>query len=251
MGLVVLEKPLDSVVRLVLNDTSKKNAMSEAMAEEFRGCVEIIRQDPSVKVVIVAGAGGTFSSGGDRNMLREKIHLSGEENRVRMRYFYQNFLSIRKLSMPLIASLSGPAMGAAFSLACACDLRIASDDARCGAPFAGLGLYPGMGSTFLFPRVFGRSRANELLLTGRIVTAPELLAWGFVSQIVTPSELEGATLALAKSIVEQSAETVRQIVHTMRDDFLVGLDAALEREAALQAVSYASKEFAERISLKR
>lgn len=183
-------------------------------------------------------------------MLDKKRHLSGEENRLNMLSFYRAFLGIRSLGIPVIAAINGHAIGAGLCLACGCDIRIASNGAKLGFPFVQLGLYPGMGATYLLSAVVGQAKASELLLTGRLIDAAEAFAIGLVSAIVPHEEITARALKIAEEIASASPETIRQLLPALRTPAQT-LEDALSREAMAQAVSYASVEFGSRLSRAR
>ncbi len=221
--------------------------MSEEMANEFKAEVATVKAAGTARVIILTGAGKSFSAGGHLEMLDAKRSKTSEQNRLGMLAFYDSFLSILSLNVPVIAALQGAAVGAGLCLACACDIRIATSDAKLGFTFLKLGLHPGMGGTFLLPRVVGNSMATELLLTGRIITAEEALRIGLVSRIVPREKLLDEANIIAQEMLSCGPEASAQLLRTMRAD-LAALPAALEHEARCQSINYASAEFAEGIS---
>jgi enoyl-CoA hydratase len=181
------------------------------------------------------------------------------------------FLSIRSLPVPTVAALNGPAIGAGLGVALACDCRVAAADAKLGLTFVGLGLHPGMGSTHFLPRIAGPAAAAKLLLSGRIVSGTEALAasssssstgstianispdassmaivggYGFVEE-VTPSGAAAvdAAIATAKGFAAAAPVAVSTCLATLRAQGDDGLHASLQREAAAQAVCYASADY--------
>ena len=164
-----------------------------------------------------------------------------------MREFYKKFLNIRNYCpVPTIAAINGPAIGAGFALACACDLRLAAPKARMGVTFVGLGLSPGMGSTHWLASIVGPQRANELLFTGSTITGEEAAAAGFVLR-ASENVLEESN-ELAKKIAKQAPLAVRAAVRATRisqEAFGGGLEAALRREADAQGNIYGSDDLKE------
>lgn len=239
MALVEIRRE-QQVVTLTLNDPDRLNAMGEDMALEFRGAVERLRQEPP-RVIILTGAGRAFSAGGDLDMLEAKSRLAFEENRRRMLEFYGSFLGVLELGVPVVAAINGHAVGAGFCLAAACDLRVADESAKFAAPFARLGLHPGMGATHFLPRLLGPGLASDLLLTGRRVDAAEALQIGLVSRL--GPALERAQEAAAE-LLSGGPTAVAHLLGQLRGD-PDALLRALENEAREQAHSYASKEFLE------
>lgn len=251
MNTLTYEQSSPHIGTITLSDPSSRNAMTEEMAVEFAQLVsDLSPQTRTLRALILTGAGPAFSSGGNLEMLEQKRRLSGEENRLRMLTFYRSFLGIRTLGVPLIAAINGHAIGAGLCIACACDMRIASHEATLGVPFARLGLYPGMGSTYLISAIVGHAKAAELLLTGRLITGKEALAIGLVSESVEPEEVLPRARAVAAEIASAGPATIRHLVATLRRPPAT-LDDALMQEAAAQAISYASEEFEEGLTSAR
>ncbi len=247
MALVTSSRDSLGVVTITLSDEANLNAMSEEMAADFSAVVSKLKQSGDTSIIILTGAGKSFSAGGHLEMLDAKRQKTPEQNRLGMLAFYDSFLSILSLNVPIIAALQGAAVGAGLCLACACDVRIATSDAKLGFTFLKLGLHPGMGGTFLLPRVVGRTMATELLLTGRIISADEALRIGLVSRIVPREKLLEEANSIAREMLSCGPVSSAQLLQTMRVD-LVDLQAALEHEARCQSTNYASAEFAEGIS---
>jgi enoyl-CoA hydratase len=250
VALVTCSVESSGIATITLNDEANLNAMSEAMAGEFAACISGLQSRKDLRVVILKGAGKAFSAGGHLAMLEAKRTLTGEANRIAMHTFYKSFLCLLDLKTPLIAAIKGAAIGAGLCLACACDIRIASEDAKLGFTFLKLGLHPGMGATFLLPRIVGSSTATELLLTSRVVGAEEALRMGLVSRVCSNSDLPDAALSIAREILACGPEASAQLLETMRGD-MTELSTALEREALCQSINYAGIEFAEGLAAVR
>lgn len=244
MALVNHTTDAEGILTITLNDEANLNAMSEEMAVEFKALVQSLAASKAAKVIILTGAGRSFSAGGHLAMLDAKRTRGQEENRIGMLSFYDSFLSILKLEIPIIAALHGAAVGAGLCLACAADIRIATEDTKLGFTFLKLGLHPGMGGTFLVSRIIGKSAATELLLTGRIISAQEALRIGLVSRLSSRDTLLADARSVAQEILACGPTASSQLLQTMRID-LAGLPQALEREAKCQSINYASLEFAE------
>ncbi len=247
VALVTSSVSTNSIATVTLCDESNLNAMSEQMAADFSAVVASLRGVKGVRAIILTGAGKAFSAGGHLEMLQKKRLLSAEANRIAMHSFYNSFLGILDLKVPLIAAINGAAIGAGLCVACACDIRIASADSKLGFTFLKLGLHPGMGATFLVPRIVGQSLASELLLTARIVDASEGLRLGLVSKVVARESLQGEAEKIASEILACGPESTAQLLETMRAD-MAKLPAALAREALCQSLNYGGLEFAEGIS---
>lgn len=245
MALVTYENISKGLGKITLNDPENLNAMGEDMANEFAALiVELKKKAPEYRALILTGAGRAFSAGGHLEMLDKKRSLGGERNRLNMLKFYDSFLCLLSLNVPLIAAINGHAIGAGLCLATACDVRVASDKAKLGFTFTRLGLHPGMGATYFLPRVVGIACASELLLTGRVVEAPEALRIGLVGRITAGEKVLDEAKQIAAEICECGPEATRQLLESLRGTPRT-LSDALQREALAQATNYVSAEFAE------
>ena len=157
--------------------------MSDEMTASWVEAVDELAADRSLRAVVVTGAGSAFCSGGNTSWIASEPDATVDELRTRMIAFYRAWLSIRKLEVPTIAAINGPAIGAGLCLALACDIRYAAAGAKMGVPFVKLGMHAGMAGTYLLPNVVGEAHARDLLLTGRLVDADEALRLGLVSRV--------------------------------------------------------------------
>src|ERR671910_3852402 len=192
-----LERPSAGVALLTLDNPAMRNAMSDEMTSSWVAAIDEIAADTSVRAVVVTGEGSAFCSGGNTSWIASEPDASVDRLRSRMMPFYRAWLSIRRLEVPTIAAVNGPAIGAGLCLALACDIRYAASGARMGAPFVRLGLHPGMAGTWLLPEVVGDAHARDLLLTGRVVDAEEALRLGLVSRVLDPDAFRDEVLAIA------------------------------------------------------
>lgn len=232
----------ESVARLLMTSPANLNAMDQPMAEAFcRAVLEL--KSRRLRAVVIRGAGRAFSAGGDLAMLKAKASQDFESNRLEMLDFYQSFLGLRKLEVPLICAVHGYAVGAGFCFAAACDIRLGDVTASFAAPFTRLGLHPGMGGSFFLPRTLGFAAANDLMLTGRRLSAAEALSLGFLSRVVEPGKLEKAIEEVVDGILMGGPEATAALIRSQRDYQQEELASALEREAFEQAASYARPEF--------
>jgi len=234
-----------------LNAPKKMNALSGQMGDEFTNLLktEIYHKSPSeLKALIITGSGSrAFSAGGDLAFLQDRNKDSPYNNSIIMREFYQKFLNVRKYCpVPTIAAINGHAIGAGFSLALACDIRIAHPNAKMGVTFVGLGLSPGMGTTHFLPSVAGPEVANELIFTGKTVSGDEAVKMRLVSKI--DEDCLNSAIKLAENISLQGPLAVRAAVRASRisqDNYGDGLESALRREADAQGNVYNSLDLKE------
>jgi enoyl-CoA hydratase len=229
----------DAVAVLTLNVPDRRNAMTAELTAAWSAALADIQTDRSVRAVVVTGAGSAFCAGGDLSWIGESPDLTVMAVRERMLPFYRAWLAIRSLDVPSIAAVNGPAVGAGLCLALACDVRYAAPAATFSAPFARLGMHPGMAAPHLLPEVVGTARARELLLTGRRVGAEEAYAIGLVSAVA--DDVVAHALDAAAGIAASAPIAVRLTKAALN----AGLDAALEWEALAQPVTMVSADLRE------
>jgi enoyl-CoA hydratase/carnithine racemase len=237
----------DHVAVLTLADVARRNAMSVALGDALRARVDELRERADVRAVILTGAGGAFSAGGDLGMLERLRAATFEEARRFMLDFYGRYLSVLELPVPTVAAVEGPAIGAGLCVALACDLCVVAEDAKLALNFVQLGLHPGMGATYFVPRRVGPERAAELLLTGRRFSGTEAAAMGLVLEAAPSGGAVERARALAAQLAAAAPLSVRALKQGLGPD-RAALAAALEREALAQAQSYGSLDLAEGLS---
>ena len=259
MSAAVTLTKVNRVAVITLNVPNKMNAMTSSLATSFGLIVTQLIEDPSdFGCVVITGAGRAFSAGGDLDWLRLRTTDTPSRNSKIMHDFYNKFLLVRKIPLPVIAAINGHAIGAGLCFAMACDIRIVSKSAKLGFTFVGLGLHPGMGATHLIASVAGYETAYRMLLTGDIINGDEAKALRLCTQV----EKDGAStvqaaMAMAERIAAQSPVAVRATVFSLRQkqDMVGGsLEQALWREADAQSYGYSGvdcKEGIEAVAEKR
>lgn len=234
---------------ITLNRPEAYNAISDRMRNDLRAAVEVI-QDPAkdIRIVVITGAGKAFCSGGDIKLMKERI--DGDTSfRERLETYRTDVAGmvkcIKSIRQPVIAQINGAAFGAGCSIAMLCDIRIASDRVKFGLPFGKRGLIPDWGATFFLPRLVGRSRAIELMATGRSFDAAAALEMGFVNQVVPADMLQETVDWYCSQIMENGPLAVMAAKQAMDAALVSELDTALEQEAQLQSTCYRSQEHRE------
>ena len=240
-----LERPTPGVARLVLDNPAQRNAMTDDMTRSWGLVLEHLAADRDVRVVVVTGEGTAFCSGGDPRWIASEPDASVDQLRTRMIAFYRAWLAIRRLEVPTIAAVNGPAVGAGLCLALACDLRYAASGARFSAPFVRLGMNPGMAATYLLPDVVGEANARELLLTGRVVDAEEALRLGLVSRLFADDAFADEVQAVADAIAATAPIASRYTTVALRGGGHRDLEAAVQWEALAQPVTLATEDLQE------
>jgi enoyl-CoA hydratase/carnithine racemase len=246
MSNFLLYEQQGAVVTLTMNDPARRNPLTGNTAvAEFLQALERIESDRGVRAVILTGAGPAFSSGGDiRDMQRQ---ASGEMDGMAIRASYRQGiqrlpLALFNLEVPVIAAVNGPAIGAGLDLACMCDVRIASEQARFAESFVRLGLIPGDGGAWFLPKLIGLSRASELAFTGDTIDARQAEQWGLVSRVVPADELMAAAQALAARIAANPPDAMRLTKRLIREGLHARLDTLLEMSAAMQALAHQTQD---------
>jgi enoyl-CoA hydratase/carnithine racemase len=237
------------VATLTFNDPDRRNAMTEPMGRAFSARVAELAREPGLRAVILTGAGGAFSAGGDLSMIQQRADegrarpgQAREEIRRTMRAFYGLFLSVRDLPCPSIAALNGAAVGAGLCVALACDVRLASARARLGLNFTALGLHPGMAATWTLPRLVGPAHAAELLYSSRLGDGEEAARIGLVNRALGPDEVLPAARGLAAAFAAASPVANRAVKRALARSSGASLADQLDFEAAEQAACFESED---------
>jgi enoyl-CoA hydratase/carnithine racemase len=191
----------DRIVTITLNRPEKLNAFAGHMRRDLAEALEEAGSDHNVRVVVITGAGRAFCAGGDVKFMAELIERKESEEFCRLLGSARRVITaIRQMTKPVIASVNGPASGAGFNLALACDLRIASTAASFSQSFVKVGLHPDWGGTYFLPRLVTPNKACEMFFLGEAIDAHEALHLGIVNRVVKPEELESATRELAERL---------------------------------------------------
>jgi len=219
------------IARVVLNRPEALNAMNKDLLQQLASLLDRVKADDAVKAVMITGAGkAAFSAGADIRFLNQASPLEVREL-ARMAVSVNN--KIETLGKVVVAAINGFALGGGLELAEACMLRVAVRQARLGHPEVRIGAIAGFGGTTRLPRLIGKGRAAELLLTGRLATAEEALQIGLVHRVVEPERLLLETESLLHEILSQSPIAVRMTWEAIHR----GMNLTLE-EAALLGADY-------------
>jgi enoyl-CoA hydratase len=222
----------DGIAVVTVNRPDKLNALNATVIQELAEVARQVEQDDAVRGVIITGAGAkAFVAGADIAELSTVGEKEGEEL---SRLGSNAFLAFEQLVKPVIAAVNGFALGGGCELAMACHIRLAAPNAKFGQPEVKLGLIPGYGGTVRLPRLVGRGRALELLLSGNMIDAEEAYRIGLINRVVPAESLLDEARALLRTIGQQSPSAVRAIIETV--------DMALDMEMD-EALSYESKQF--------
>jgi enoyl-CoA hydratase/carnithine racemase len=223
----ILYEASDGVATITLNRPDKLNAYTTEMGEEVYAALQAIREDDSVRAVILTGAGRGFCAGVDLDHL--KAHQAGANASKGPKLGEEAFLKKMPLELltypkPVIAAVNGAAIGVGITMILPCDLRIAAAGVKMGVTFTSLGILPGLGSTHLLPKLVGRGRALDLVLTARVIRSEEALEMGLVNRVVPAQDL----LEVAREVAAQIADKDPLVLAAAKQVLTFGADVSME-----------------------
>jgi 2-(1,2-epoxy-1,2-dihydrophenyl)acetyl-CoA isomerase len=228
----------EGVATLTLQRPDKLNAFNDDMLGALEAALKQAERDPEVRCVVITGAGRGFSAGQDLSAVQDRDASGGMSFREHLEKTYNRVIrKIRTMEKPVIGGVNGVAAGAGASLALACDLRVASENASFIQSFIGVGLVPDSGSTFYLPRMIGFARAFELAITAERLPAEEALRIGLVNRVVGPDAFATELQAYAAKIAAAPTKAIGLTKRAMNRALCTDLDSALSYEAQLQEIA--------------
>jgi enoyl-CoA hydratase len=220
-----------AVATITINRPAVRNALNDATLAAIDAAVAALDADPEVRVILLTGAGDkAFIAGADINELSRATAVTGRALALRGQGVFDRIAAAGK---PIIAVINGFCLGGGCELALACTFRFAADTAEIGQPEINLGIIPGYGGSQRLPRLIGRDRALDLILTGRRVSAAEALALGLVTRVYPAATLRAEALAYARELAAKAPIAVRLALDAVRAGLEQPLAEALAHEAAL------------------
>jgi enoyl-CoA hydratase len=233
----------DGIARITVNRPDKLNALNAIVIAELGDAVTRIETDSAVRGAILTGAGTkAFVAGADIGELTEQGVTGG---RARALAGQQVFRRLERCGKPVIAAINGFALGGGCELAMACHLRVAGEQAKFGQPEVKLGIAPGYGGTVRLPRLVGKGRALELLLTGEMIDAQEALRIGLVNRVVPADRLLAETEALLRAILANGPLAIRACLEAVDNGLDLTVDQALLLEASYFGLLSATEDMSE------
>jgi len=215
----------EGIATITLNRPDKMNSFSPGMMGSISMAVEDIIEDKEVRVLVITATGRAFCAGADVKAMAEGFDKPAPESGRRPRgEGISMYLLLQKCPKPVIAAINGVAVGGGLDLACACDIRIASDQARFAEVFIRRGMMPASGGTYFLPRLVGIDKALQLIWTGDMVDAKEAERIGLVTMVVPHDELEIATMELAEKLAKGPPLAIQKAKRAVYE----GLDMDLE-----------------------
>lgn len=241
-----------AIVTLTLNKPQTRNPTTDPeILGALNDAFARIAADTGISCMILTGAGKAFSAGGNLKHMRDREGgFGGNTADVSDKYrqgIQRTTLALYNLEVPTIAAVNGPAYGAGCDMACACDIRVASDDAVFAENFVKIGLISGDGGGWLLPRAVGLSRACEMTFTGDPMDAATALAYGLVSRVVPNDSLMETAQQLAARIASNPPRQLRMAKRLLREGQVTRLDSLLELAAALQGACHHTQDHEEAI----
>jgi len=220
----------DRIATITINRPDKLNALNARVISELGVAIDEARGNADVAGIILTGAGRAFVAGADISELEHHGAVAMKKVAQDGQIVFGRFESSPK---PTIAAVNGFCLGGGCELAMACHMRIASDSAKFGQPEAKLGLLPGYGGTQRLPRLIGKGRAMQLLLTGEMIDAQEAYRIGLANKVVPAAELIGATTALLTSIIANGPLAISHTIEAVNAGYDLPLDEAMTLEATM------------------
>jgi 2-(1,2-epoxy-1,2-dihydrophenyl)acetyl-CoA isomerase len=236
-----------SVATVTLNNPERLNALSPVMTPELLQALEQLGGDPSVRAIVLTGAGRGFSSGADLSALQEP-YLKGEKPKLSLflKEGYNKLIPLlTETPKPVIAAVNGVVAGAGTSLALACDLRIAGAEASFSLAFVKIGLIPDAGSCYLLPRTVGVAKALELAFLSDRIDAPTALQIGLVHRVVPAEDLQAEAQALAQRLAEMPTRAIALTKRMFAEASRLSLAQTMDLEAEVQDEAAATEDHLE------
>lgn len=235
----ILLETKDRISTLTINRPDKRNALDQKTRDEILDALDSLQASSVSRVLIVTGAGDkAFIAGADINEFEGRTALTQRES-MKVRRIFD---AVEEFPKPVIAMINGFCLGGGMELALACDLRIASDNAKLGQPEINLGIIPGGGGTQRLTRLVGEGKSMELILTGDLVDAAQAKAIGLVNEIVPAAELQRHVLALAGRIAEKSPIALQMAKEAVKTASRMNLREGLDREMDLFSLTFGSED---------
>ena len=226
----------DGIATLTMNRPESRNALTRDMVQAMHAALLRLSTDPSIRLLVLTGAGRAFCSGGDVKGFAKAaaagvapMAFDQRVSDLRLRMEVSRLL--HEMPKPTLAIIPGPAAGAGFSLALACDLRIASDDAKLTTAFARMGLSGDFGGSYFLGHLVGASRARELYFTGRVVAADEALQMGLLDRVAPADQLAATALQWARELAGLPTVAIGYMKRNLNLGLRSSLSDVLDAEA--------------------
>jgi 2-(1,2-epoxy-1,2-dihydrophenyl)acetyl-CoA isomerase len=248
MGDTILVGHAGGITTVTFNRPQKKNAITPQLLDELDAALDSAVRDPAVRVLVLTGAAGDFSSGADLTERGGPGSGSRAPFLLHMRRLGDAILRIHRFSKPTIAAVDGVAVGMGMNMALACDLVIATDRARFCEIFPRRGMAIDGGGSWILPRLVGLHTAKQLAFFGDMVPASDAHAMGLVNQVVGVGELEAAVAAWAGRLAAGPTVALSLTKSMLNNAFSTSIDQALEDEARSQHITFSTEDLKEALA---
>ncbi len=242
----ILYSNVEGVATITLNRPDVFNAFNEQLSKDVNDALKAVSKDKSVRVLVISGSGKAFCSGQD---LKD---IAGKKDRSLSESLYKRYnpmiRAIRNLPIPVICKLNGVAAGAGCSLALACDMIVASENASLIEVFVNVGLVLDSGSSYFLPKLLGYSRAFELATLGSKVTAHQALEWGLVNRVAKAEDLDAEVEKLTQYYSQAPTKAIGLMKKMLQKSYNSSLDDMLEYEAYCQEIAGRSNDYKEGVN---
>jgi enoyl-CoA hydratase len=238
---LVLKERSDGVVTLTLNDPDRRNVLSLPLCEALVAAVAAANVDPEARLLVITGAGPAFCAGAEL----EDLEAAANGDTAAVNAVYDSFMAVARSPLPTMAAVNGPAVGAGFNLALACDMRVAAESALFDTRFLSIGLHPGGGHGWMLLRAVGWQTASRLLLCGRSVDGREAETIGLALACVPDGELVATATALGHRLKTVPRELLDRAKRTLRQAAASTHAEAFAHETAEQLWSLRQPAFAD------
>jgi len=249
---VVLHDLTEGVATITLNRPKVLNALDTELAISLSDILHQVERDRAVRVVILRGAGAGVMAGGDLKIFSGMLDREPEQRRAEFRSlihrFHESVLAIRRMPKPVIAAVHGAVAGAGLSIALACDLTVASDDAYFTLAYCNIGTSPDGGSTFALPRVVGVKKAMEIAMLGDRFDAHTALGFGLLNRVVPAAEFDSEVATFAERLAGGPTVALAHTKRLINNSLEAAVETQLERETESFANCTATQDFPEGIT---
>lgn len=236
------------IASIVLNNPEKRNPINIETHRELRECFDLCDYDPEIRAVVIRGAGGNFSAGGDLRAMKARIDAGVRGTRQVCRVGAETNLRLLNLKKPVIAWVEGAITGAGISLALSCDFQIVSEQAKCAFSFVNIGFVPDSGATYLVTRAVGTTRAKELFMSGRFFSGREAADWGLFTEAVPPEQLEARVMRYAEKYAAGPSTAYAGIKTLINRAQFAAYADGLQAEVDAQGECECTADFAEAVT---
>ncbi len=244
----LLFEVLNNVAHITLNRPEAANALNEEIVEDLMNAILQCDEDPTIRAVLISGAGDRFCAGGDlKSFSNAGPRLPSMLKKMTL-YLHAAISRLTRINSPVIAAVQGAAAGAGMGIVCAADIVIAAETARFMMAYTQVGLTPDGSSTYFLPRIVGHKRALELTLTNRILTAKEALEWGIVTRVVPDADLLIQAGGLAAELAAGPTIAFGSSKRLLHQSWTETLETQMEHESQAIARMARSKDAGEGIA---